>query len=352
MGLRFLSVIGTRPQLVKLAPICDAFNSVDGKHEYIDTGQHYDEKLSRDVQLDLDLPDPIVNLSVGSHSHAKQTALIMEKLDIEIDRFNPDTVLVYGDTNSTLAATLVAVKKNIRVAHIEAGLRSRNKKMPEELNRIATDHLSDVLFCPTETSLINLRLEGLESRSFFVGDVMADLILRDRHLIKTLDLPKELFTEKFVVATIHRAENTDSKVRLEEIFRAMGKLPVSIILFAHPRLTSKLQGFQIQVPSNMKLMEPVPHNLLMAYLLTCAGVVTDSGGLQKEAFILKVPCTTIRTETEWPETLANDWNVLVTNISDLGHKLNLDRNKPHINSFGDGFSALRIANHLIGEVSK
>jgi UDP-N-acetylglucosamine 2-epimerase (non-hydrolysing) len=350
MGLRFLSVIGTRPQLVKLAPICDAFNSLAEEHEYIDTGQHYDDKLSRDVQLDLDLPDPIVNLSVGSHSHAKQTALIMEKLDIEIDRFSPDTVLVYGDTNSTLAATLVAVKKNIRVAHIESGLRSRNKKMPEELNRVATDHLSDVLFCPTETSLSNLRLEGLESRSFFVGDVMADLILRDLHLIQKLDLPKEFIGERFLVATIHRAENTDSKERVKEIFKAMGELQLPIILFAHPRLMSKLQEFQIQAPSNMKLLEPVPHNLLLAYLLICSGVITDSGGLQKEAFILKVPCTTIRTETEWPETLVNDWNVLVTNIYDLGHKLNLERNKPHENSFGDGFSALRIAKHLIGEV--
>jgi UDP-N-acetylglucosamine 2-epimerase (non-hydrolysing) len=350
MGLRFLSVIGTRPQLVKLAPICDAFNLLGEKHEYIDTGQHYDEKLARDVQLDLDLPDPIVNLSVGSHSHAKQTALIMQKLEIEIDRFNPDTVLVYGDTNSTLAATLVAVKKNIRVAHIEAGLRSRNKKMPEELNRIATDHLSDILFCPTETSLTNLKLEGLESRSFFVGDVMADLILRDQNLIKKLNLPEEFAGVKFLVLTLHRAENTDSKERLGKIFKELGKLKLPIILFAHPRLLSKLKEFQIQLPHNMKLKEPVPHNLLMAYLLGCSGVVTDSGGLQKEAFILKVPCTTIRTETEWPETLIHDWNVLVTNISDLGQKLNIDRNKPHENSFGDGLSAIRTVKHLTGEV--
>jgi UDP-N-acetylglucosamine 2-epimerase (non-hydrolysing) len=348
--IKYLSVIGTRPQLMKLAPLCDAFAELKQDHGYIDTGQHYDASLSLEVQKDLGLPDPIINLSVGSHSHGKQTAIIMERLELEISQIRPDCVLVYGDTNSTLAATLVAVKMDIPVAHVEAGLRSFNRKMPEELNRVATDHLSDILFCPTDTALQNLRLEGLESRSSQVGDVMVDLIHRDLNRIKTQELTSQYIDEPFLVATIHRVENTDFPTRLSSIFTAIAELPFRVLLFAHPRLTKKIDDFNLKLPPNVVLINPVPHNLLLSYVLRSQGVVTDSGGLQKESYILRVPCTTIRNETEWPETLFDDWNVIVRDIGDLRSKLNIERNKTHVNRFGDGKAAVRIVRQLIEKV--
>lgn len=335
---------------MKLAPICDAFSRFGLTHDYIDTGQHYDPAMSIDIIRDLRLPSPLKNLSVGSHSHAKQTALIMEKLDNEIDAINPDIVIVYGDTNSTIAATLVAVKRNIKVAHIEAGLRSYNRGMPEEINRVATDHLSDFLYCPTETALKNLELEGLQDRSLNVGDVMTDLIYRDLEEIKSLALPRNLLGRDFLVATIHRAENTDSKQQLEKIINAFGDLKSQIILFAHPRLVNKLNIYRLQLPGNVRIMSPVPHNHLLSFALASSGVITDSGGLQKEAYILKVPCTTIRKETEWPETLFNDWNILVQDLSQLEHLVNTNKNKSYTDAFGDGQAALRIVGNLVNRI--
>jgi UDP-N-acetylglucosamine 2-epimerase (non-hydrolysing) len=343
----FLSIIGTRPQIVKLAPIYEAFVEAGAPHSYIDTGQHYDAALSKNLQSELGIPNPLKNLNIGSHSHAVQTAKTMEALDFEIDQIKPTTVLVYGDTNSTIAATLVAVKKGIQVAHVEAGLRSFNRAMPEELNRVATDHLSDILFCPTANAMQNLKYEGLDKRSLNVGDVMCDLLVRDAAKFVKKDASSEGLQKDFLVATIHRAENTDSKLRLQSIIDGFATLSMQIVLFAHPRLKVKLREFDLEFSSNVKVLEPVNHSELLSWAISAAGVITDSGGFQKEAFILGVPCTTIRTETEWIETLENDWNVLVPNPADLKEKLNTNRNRPRSMPFGDGTAAKKIVSHLI-----
>jgi UDP-N-acetylglucosamine 2-epimerase (non-hydrolysing) len=339
---RFLSVIGTRPQLMKLAPIIEAFEEFGMNHDYIDTGQHYDPALSIDIQADLGIKQPLSNLKVGSHSHAVQTARIMEHLENQLLQLRPETLLVYGDTNSTLAATLVAVKMGIRVAHIEAGLRSFNRIMPEEINRIATDHLSDLLFCPTQTAMTNLENEGLENKSRNVGDVMCDLLYRDREKFRPISFSTQGLTNGFLIATIHRAENTDIHERLKIILDAMGRLPRQVVLFAHPRLRVRLQEFNISLPINVLLKDPVTHTELLSWASTSAGVITDSGGLQKEAFILRIPCNTLRTETEWPETLENGWNVLITDPNALSEVLNTDRSRPHSNPFGDGHASKKI----------
>lgn len=344
--MTFLSIIGTRPQIVKLAPIYEAFVDAGVSHSYIDTGQHYDAALANNVQSELGIPDPLKNLKIGSHSHAVQTAKIMEALDFEIDQIKPTTILVYGDTNSTIAATLVAVKKGIRVAHIEAGLRSFNRAMPEELNRVATDHLSDILFCPTVNAMENLEKEGLGGKSVNVGDVMCDLLIRDSAKFKKIDASQEGLQDNFLVSTIHRAENTDSYDRLRSIVSAYAALPMQVVLFAHPRLKAKLKDFELSFSENVQVREPVTHSDLLGWALSAMGVVTDSGGFQKEAFILGIPCTTIRTETEWIETLENDWNVLVPNPHDLREKLNTSRNRPRSVPFGDGFAAKKIVSYL------
>ncbi len=344
----FLSVVGTRPQIVKLAVIDDAFSKANIGHSYIDTGQHYDPSLSDEIQSDLGVKPPISNLRIGSHSHAIQTARIMEALEKEIDRCSPRTILVYGDTNSTIAATLVAVKMGIKVAHIEAGLRSFNRSMPEELNRVATDHLADVLFAPTNTALSNLSEEGLSKKAFNVGDVMCDLLLRDSSKYQKISIDKIGLKQDFLVATIHRAENTDSKDRLEELINSFSTIPNQIVLFAHPRLSARLHQFNLKFSKNVHVRNPATHSELLSWAISSAGIITDSGGLQKEAFILKIPCTTIRNETEWIETLENGWNVLVDDLSNFSSLLNTNRNRPHSNPFGDGKAAERIVSHLVG----
>jgi len=342
----FLSVVGTRPQIVKLAVIDDAFSKIGVGHSYIDTGQHYDSSLSNDIQNDLGIKSPIVNLKVGSHTHAVQTARIMERLEAELSRLLPKTLLVYGDTNSTIAATLVAVKMGIKVAHVEAGLRSFNRRMPEEINRIATDHLANILFCPTNTAMENLSREGLSEKSLNVGDVMCDLLIRDSAKFIKIEPSNHGLEEDFLVATIHRAENTDSAGRLKALIEAFSSVQKQIVLFAHPRLSARLSEFKLNFSENVLVRGPANHSELLSWAVTSAGIITDSGGLQKEAFILKIPCTTIRNETEWIETLENGWNVLVPNLSQLKFLLNVDRNRPQSNPFGDGKAAERIISTL------
>jgi UDP-N-acetylglucosamine 2-epimerase (non-hydrolysing) len=322
--------------------IDDAFSKIGVSHSYIDTGQHYDSSLSNDIQNDLGIKSPIINLKVGSHTHAVQTARIMERLEVELSRLSPKTLLVYGDTNSTIAATLVAVKMGIKVAHIEAGLRSFNRSMPEEINRIATDHLADILFCPTNTAMDNLSREGLSEKSLNVGDVMCDLLIRDSAKFIKIEPSHHGLAKDFLIATIHRAENTDSAGRLKALIESFSSVQKQIVLFA------RLSEFNLKFSDNVIVRGPVTHSALLSWAVTSAGIITDSGGLQKEAFILKVPCTTIRNETEWIETLENGWNVLVPDLSQLKFLLNVDRNRPQSNPFGDGKAAERIVTHLIG----
>ena len=316
--MKVISVVGARPQLVKLAPIAAAMGLTTHEHRIVHTGQHYDADLSDVFFSGLDIPDPDIHLGVGSGSHGAQTGSMLTALDPIFDAERPDWVLVYGDTNSTIAATLAAVKLHVPVAHLEAGLRSFNRRMPEEHNRVLTDHAADLLLAPTEVAMAHLASENLAARSVLVGDVMVDVCLqvRDRVLAEPLSddgLPAALDRSRpYVVATLHRPDNTDDRNRLAGILQSLAALPLQVVLLAHPRLLAKAEHHGLTLQQGSILVgRSLPYAAMVSAVLGSAGVVTDSGGLQKEAFLLGRAGTTIRPETEWVETLEGDWNVLV-----------------------------------------
>lgn len=316
--MKVLSVVGARPQLVKLAPIADAMTGTEHTHVVVHTGQHYDAEMSDVFFSGLGIPDPDVHLGVGSGSHGAQTGSMLTALEPIIDSQRPDWVLVYGDTNSTLAATLAAVKLHVPVAHLEAGLRSFNRRMPEEHNRVLTDHAADLLLAPTQTALDHLTREGLADRSVLVGDVMVDVCLQVRDAVTSGDVFPEGLppgidpADPFVVATLHRPDNTDDPARLAKIVDSLASLPLPVALLAHPRLVNRAAAHGVELAQgSIKVGRPLPYGGLVAAVLASTAVITDSGGLQKEAFLLGRPCTTIRPETEWVETLEDGWNVLV-----------------------------------------
>lgn len=316
--MKVVSVVGARPQLVKLAPVSAAFRDTDHEHLIIHTGQHYDVDLSDVFFSGLGIPDPDIHLGVGSGSHGFQTGGVLQALDPVLDQTRPDWVLVYGDTNSTLAGALSAVKQHISVAHLEAGLRSFNRRMPEEHNRVLTDHAADLLLAPTAEAMRHLEHEGLSNRSVLVGDVMVDVCLNTRDEVRSgrhgpPALPEGIDIEApFLVATLHRPDNTDDPERLAAVVGALASLPVPVALLAHPRLVAKAAMHGIELATGaLHPGRPLPYAQLVAAVLSSAGVVTDSGGLQKEAFLLGRACTTIRPETEWVETLRGGWNTLV-----------------------------------------
>ncbi|GAB1645402.1 non-hydrolyzing UDP-N-acetylglucosamine 2-epimerase [Krasilnikovia sp. MM14-A1259] len=323
--MKVVSIVGARPQLVKLAPMSAAFTTAGHDHVIVHTGQHYDADLSDVFFSGLDIPDPDINLGIGSGSHGAQTGACLSALDPVLQAQRPDWVLVYGDTNSTLAGTLSAVKMHLPVAHLEAGLRSFNRRMPEEHNRVLTDHAADLLLAPTEEAVRHLAAEGLQERTALVGDVMVDVCLRMRDAIRERrvavpPLPGGIDAEEpYVLATLHRAENTDDPRRLEALAQALADLPLPVLLLAHPRLLSRADEHGLKLERGaVHVGRPLPYAGMVAAVLGSTAVVTDSGGLQKEAYLLGRPCTTLRTETEWPETLTGGWNVLIDNPSILG----------------------------------
>lgn len=307
------SIIGARPQFIKAAVVSHALREVDIAETLVHTGQHYDGAMSQVFFDELGIPAPAFNLNVGSGSHAEQTGAMMKKLEaVLLGRKQPDWVLVYGDTNSTLAGALVAAKLHIPVAHVEAGLRSFNRLMPEEINRIVTDRLSSLLFCPTNTAVEHLASEGMRDGVHMVGDVMLDATLAfQEHAasLRPLDNLTDLVSGSYFVATVHRAENTDVPERLRSIFRAFGQLDNPVLLPLHPRTAARLQT--IAVPGNVQLLDPLSYLEMLTLVSHAKGVLTDSGGLQKEAYWLGTPCITLRTETEWVETKAFGWNQIV-----------------------------------------
>ena len=323
--MKVLSVVGARPQLVKLAPIAKAFAGTGYQHVIVHTGQHYDANLSDVFFTGLGIPNPDVHLGVGSGSHGFQTGAVLAGLDPVLERERPDWVLVYGDTNSTLAGAIAAVKMHIPVAHLEAGLRSFNRRMPEEHNRVLTDHAADLLLAPTEEAVRHLSEEGLAARTRLVGDVMVDVCLRVRDVVEAgrhaaPDLPDGVDpAAPYLVATLHRAENTDDPERLAGLVGALAHLPVPVVLLAHPRLVARAEAQGLKLGQGaIHVGQPLPYAGMVAAVLGSIGVVTDSGGLQKEAYLLGLPCTTLRSETEWVETLVDDWNVLVPDPGAVG----------------------------------
>lgn len=315
--MKVISVVGARPQFVKLAPVANALTSAGHEHVIIHTGQHYDHNMSEALFTDLNIPAPNINLRIGSGSHGVQTGLMLAGIEDALRSHRSDWVLVYGDTNSTLAGSLAAAKLHRRVAHLEAGLRSLNRRMPEEINRVATDHLSDLLLAPTQTAADHLKNEGLSERTVVTGDVMTDVCLSLSATIGSR-LPALPITvdprHPFVIATIHRPENTDDPSRLERILKALGQIPRQVVLAAHPRLRAKAEEANLDVESfGVHISDPFSYSEMIAAIKASTSVVTDSGGMQKEAYILGVPCTTVRPETEWPETLVDQWNIIDAN---------------------------------------
>ncbi|MCR2810259.1 MULTISPECIES: UDP-N-acetylglucosamine 2-epimerase (non-hydrolyzing) [unclassified Microbacterium] len=346
--MKVLSVVGARPQFVKLAPVARAARTDGVDHVIVHTGQHYDAMLSDVFFEGLGIPAPDVHLGVGSGSHGVQTGAMLAALDGVIDQYRPDWVLVYGDTNSTLAAAVSAVKQHVPVAHLEAGLRSFNRRMPEEHNRVLTDHAADLLLAPTETAMQHLGAEGLAGRSVLVGDVMTDVLLTVRAGVNDQvgDLAEELglTVGAYYLATIHRAENTDDPHRLRAIVSALAALDRPVILLAHPRLVARAVTAGLGLTEGVLVAHaPLGYAELIAAVLGSAGVVTDSGGLQKEAFLLGVPCTTVRSETEWVETIDLGWNVLAPAPEDIAAAVL--RTRPRESGaapYGDGHAAERV----------
>jgi UDP-GlcNAc3NAcA epimerase len=308
-----VTIIGARPQFVKAAAVSRKLVEAGVRESLIHTGQHYDREMSAVFFQELRIPEPQENLGVGSGTHAVQTGEMMIGLErVLTSGLMPDCVMVYGDTNSTLAGAVVAAKLHIPVVHVEAGLRSFNRRMPEEINRIVTDRLAGLLFCPTASSIENLRSEGVTDGVHLTGDVMLDAtrLFGDVARRKVpLDAVTRHAPGAYYAATVHRAENTDDPVRLAGIFEGLGRIGLPVVLPLHPRTQSRLRD--IEVPANVETREPVGYLASLTLVRHARAVLTDSGGLQKEALWLGVPCITLRDETEWVETLEGGWNQLV-----------------------------------------
>jgi len=311
--MKILHIVGARPQFVKAAMISRAWNDPD--YEFLlHTGQHYSDEMSRLFFDELALRKPDVNLEVGSGSHAMQTSRMLEGIDHYFDRINPDHVVLYGDTNSTLAGALAASKRTIPLSHVEAGLRSFNRDMPEETNRVVADHVSDLLFCPTKIAVKNLAAEGITTGVHQVGDVMADALFVFVQIAEersTILSKLNLTPKQYTLVTAHRGGNVDHQENLSEIINGLKHIDQDIILPLHPRTKKMMQEFGLSFSPNVHAISPVGY-LDMLMLEKSAGcILTDSGGIQKEAYLLGVRCITMREETEWVETVDAGWNMLV-----------------------------------------
>lgn len=341
--MKIVVVVGARPQFIKHA----AFE-LEAKKYFelvtIHTGQHYDQNMSQVFFDELKISPPSYLLDIRSGDHGYQTGKMMIEIESILKNEKPDIVLVYGDTNSTLAGALVASKLKIKVAHIEAGLRSYNRDMPEEINRVLTDHISSFLFCPTQQAVTNLKNEGINNKVFMVGDVMCDMIriAKENQMIVSREDKGNYF-----FATIHRPYNTDDPERLMYILNSLNRLSLKVILSLHPRTKNFLlnQNIQLSSFSNIEFIPPVSYFESLSLQDNSKAVITDSGGMQKEAYLLKRKCITIRSETEWIETLSNNWNTLVfEDLDSMETQLNVEPGKYDPNIYGDGFTSSSIVN--------
>lgn len=356
--MKLVSIVGARPQFIKLAPVSHALRA-HGHHEVlIHTGQHYDESMSETFFREYGIPTPDYNLGIGSSSHGAQTGQMLAGIEEVLLREHPDVVVVFGDTNSTIAGALAAAKLHIPVAHVEAGLRSFNRTMPEEINRVLTDHISDLLYCPTETARTHLAHEGITNGVDVVGDVMYDVLRAQQPGLeqRAFSLLSSLGATpgRYLLLTIHRPANTDDPEAMRRISTALGSIDAPIIFPVHPRTRKLMAEYGLKWGPHVRLIEPVGHSDLLALAHAAGMVATDSGGVQKEAFLLCVPCTTLRTETEWVETLEGGWNVLVGNDEQAILRA-LFRQRPSAlqhNPFGSGDAADRIATSLDGWVAE
>lgn len=375
--MKILTIVGARPQFIKAAPVSREIRKIH-REVLVHTGQHYDDNMSRIFFEELKLPKPDYNLGVGSGSHGEQTGKMIMAIENVLMAEKPDCEIVYGDTNSTVAGALAAAKLHIPVIHIEAGLRSYNRKMPEEINRVLTDQLSTVLSCPTITAVDNLRKEGFsnifnggslielefENKGINItanadkplvintGDVMYDAVLYNIKIAnKKSSILAELNVEKgeYYLATVHRAENTDDKSNLKNIFTRLQQLNKRVVVPMHPRTRKRINEFHLDylLQDNILVINPLGYLDMLNLISNAYQVITDSGGVQKEAYMLKTPCITLRDETEWVETLGEGWNRLVgLGGSKISEELfNFDK-KRSSNIYGDGKASQRIVKLL------
>jgi len=316
--MSILSIVGARPQFIKLAPLSKAIRK-EHQEIILHTGQHFARNMSDDFFNELGIAQPDVNLNIHSGNHGEQTGRMLAAIENHLLRFKPDLILIFGDTNSTLAGALAAAKLDIPSVHIEAGLRSFNSSMPEEINRIVSDHTSDFLFAPTETAMQNLEKEGLSEKAILTGDIMVDSLMNNierADQISNILETKGLVPEKYYLMTLHRPYNVDDPEKLRNLFAKLSKVGSQIIFPVHPRTSKVIDDNQLVIPKTDLLSEPVGY-LDFIKLESCSmKIITDSGGIQKEAYLLKKPCITIRPETEWVETVKDGWNVLVDVDSD------------------------------------
>lgn len=347
-----VTVLGARPQFVKAAAVSRAFAALGVVERIVHTGQHFDDNMSDVFFRELGISMPTANLGIGGGTHGQNTGRMLEALEPILIDWKPDCVLVYGDTDTTLAGALTAAKLHIRLAHVEAGLRSFNRRMPEEINRVVADHLSDVLFCPTPTAMKNLAREGIEG-AHLVGDVMFDVALHFKEESARRSPPIEGLPGKFALATVHRAENTDDVRRLTAILSGFEKSSLPIVLPIHPRTRKLIDASLLKVPGNVILSPPVGY-LDMVWLERHASLIlTDSGGVQKEAYFHGVPCVTLREETEWVELVEAGWNRLCPPISGdaivAAMEEALSSTPAKVELYGDGSAATKIARIIAGE---
>jgi UDP-GlcNAc3NAcA epimerase len=356
--MKILTVVGARPQFIKAAAVSRAIGARRGAiaEQLIHTGQHYDEKMSEVFFEELGISPPAHNLGIAGGTHGEMTGRMLASLEQVFMRERPDWVLIYGDTNSTLAGALAAAKLHMPIAHVEAGLRSFNMKMPEEINRIVADRVSSLLLCPTRAAVDNLANEGLSRGVHLVGDVMYDVAL---HFSKVADTHTGILTRlgvskgKYVLATCHRAENTDDPVRLRGILAGLSAVTPGrrVILPLHPRTRGRIQEFRLDDQlGGVTVIDPVSYLEMVVLEKHAEVIVTDSGGVQKEAFFYRVPCVTVRDETEWVETVEAGWNTLVgadaqrITAAIEGHAR---RERQEVDPYGRGDAAERILDVLL-----
>jgi UDP-N-acetylglucosamine 2-epimerase len=355
-----VTIVGARPQFIKSAPVSKALRNAGHHETLVHTGQHYDHKMSQIFFEEMSIPAPEVNLGVGSGAHGWQTGQMLAGIEKVLMAEKPNWVLVYGDTNSTLAGALAACKLRIPLAHVEAGLRSFNREMPEEHNRVLTDHCSDMLFCPTRTAVDNLAHEGIANGVHLVGDTMYDAVLQFAESAQqrtTILQDFGLLSQGYLLATIHRAYNTDVPENLRNIWSALIDSGEPVIFPVHPRTRQRLAALQgefhlREASQNLRIIEPVSYLEMLVLEKNARAILTDSGGVQKEAYFFGVPCVTLRPETEWAETVASGWNVLAdTDPQKIIHAVQKhkwpDNQPPQV--FGKGDAAARIVEILAGE---
>lgn len=345
MKKKIVSIVGARPNFIKLAALHPALKSTF-EHVIVHTGQHYNYKLSQEFFNELAIPAPNFNLEIGSHIRRKQIILVRGKT-IEILKVEkPNIVIVYGDTNSTLGGALAAHRLKIAIAHVESGLRSYDNSLPEELNRVKTDRISNLLFCSSLISVDNLKKEGITEGVHLTGDVMRDIFIKtipNNSILTKHNLEKR----NYYFSTIHRQSNTNNKINLKSIFSTLSGLDKIVIMPIHPRTKKAIFNLKIKF-KNIKLINPVNYSQSIALQMNAKTIITDSGGIQKEAYWLKVPCITLRNSTEWPETIVSGWNKLVGTKKPAIREAILSFKKPllHYDLYGDGHTSAKICSIL------